>query len=341
MRHIADLQTIPAVGQRTATELVDAGCTSVADMHLPQYNKMLTSAQRIGLLYLDHINEPVSREEAEDVIEFIRYHISSKFEVHLMGSYRRDSSTLSDIDVLLFHPSYIHIPTPRPSALDFTRSRSRGKQPHPFNTGRPTVAQRQNSPLIQDVVHPLEAAGLLATPLMAGPRKWQGVALLPKKVDGAWEEVGVRLRDLRAKRGVYRRLDLNLAPMKSRGAAMLALTGDVDFVRSLRVTACKLGMHLNEYGLWRWNTNVTASTPSASSTSTSPPSSSSSADEDEEQEQKETEDSEGMEDGFWELIEGENEEGIMRELGMNYVPPDKRNFRFLKGSKRGRPRKGR
>ncbi len=75
-------------------------------------------------------------------------------------------------------------------------------------------------PLLQDVVRPLEAAGLLAATLSAGPRKWRGVALLPERTSahadidadgalgGAWQEVGDRMRDIRATRGKYVRLHL-------------------------------------------------------------------------------------------------------------------------------------
>jgi DNA polymerase beta len=91
-------------------------------------------------------------------------------------------------------------------------------------------------------------------------------------------------------------------PLKSRGAALLALTGDAEFVRHIRGKAISLGMHLNEFGLWRWQANGTAKdTPSK--------------------------------DGFWELVRAESEEQILRELGMEYVEVEKRNFGFVVGRK--------
>ena len=78
-----------------------------------------------------------------------------------------------------------------------------------------SVAERWTSPLFQDVVRPLQAAGLLAATLASEPRKWRGVALLPRRnidangpLDGAWQDVGDRVRDIRAMRGKYVRLDL-------------------------------------------------------------------------------------------------------------------------------------
>jgi DNA polymerase beta len=88
-----------------------------------------------------------------------------------------------------------------------------------FQVNTPT-AERKASPLLQDVVRPLQAAGLLAATLSDAARKWRGVALLPLRAnpdadpnaDGtpgcAWQEVGYRMRDLRATRGKYVRLDL-------------------------------------------------------------------------------------------------------------------------------------
>lgn len=106
-----------------------------------------------------------------------------------------------------------------------------------------------------DVVRPLEDSGLLAATLSGGPRKWQGVTIIPARMNGRangngngkgkevvtgdgnggqegmqglaggnghgngsvafdvddgnkWQNTGQRLRDIRATRGIYRRLDL-------------------------------------------------------------------------------------------------------------------------------------
>src|SRR6266702_2467867 len=45
--------------------------------------------------------------------------------------------------------------------------------------------------------------------------------------------------------------------------------------------------------------------------------------------------------GYWELVEGENEARILDELGLGFVPPARRNFRFLAGRKRVSARAGR
>ena len=96
----------------------------------------------------------------------------------------------------------------------------RGRQPVPFLQLNSRASLRKASPLFQDVVRPLQAAGLLAAMLTSRECKWRGVALLPQRtsahadidsngpLDGEWQEVGARLRDIRAARGQYVRLDI-------------------------------------------------------------------------------------------------------------------------------------
>jgi DNA polymerase beta len=103
-----------------------------------------------------------------------------------------------------------------------------------------------------------------------------------------------------------------LVPWKSRGAALLALTGDIEFNRDIRTKAINLGMHLNEFGLWRWQSNGS----------------------------EEAHVNEGAEraseTGYWELVKADTEEQILRELGMDFIEPTKRNFSNVVGKpKRG------
>jgi DNA polymerase beta len=141
---------------------------------------------------------------------------------------RRESQELPMVSILLFHPQHIYVPVPLPpppstavaGVPEKTPVRTRGRQPVPFLQVNSCVALRRTSPLFQDVVRPLEAAGLLAATLSSEPRKWRGIALLPQRtsadadidsngpLNGAWQKVGDRMRDIRATRGKYVRLDL-------------------------------------------------------------------------------------------------------------------------------------
>lgn len=100
-----------------------------------------------------------------------------------------------------------------------------------------------------------------------------------------------------------------MVPIKSRGAALLALTGDAEFNCHLCTRATKLGLLLNEYGLWRWNHE-------ASSGSDMGPLDSEQSDHE-------------LVGGHWELIKTESEEDILLELGLDYVSPERRNYGFL------------
>ncbi|KAI0312060.1 hypothetical protein OF83DRAFT_692087 [Amylostereum chailletii] len=312
-RLITMLQSVQGLGPHTAAKLVDAGVQSLADLSKPKYFKLMTSSQRIGLVYAEHLAQPVTREEAETVVDFIRDHISSRFSVELMGSYRRGASSMSDIDVLLTHPSVVHVPTP--SRLP-SHPRPNGRRLIPFNENV-TESERMANPSSHvfplDVIRPLEDAGLLAATFSFSAKQWQGVVLLPPRLPKStgWDSVGERISAIRTCKGTFRRLELTLAPIKSHGAAKLALTGDVEFVRSARLAAIKQGLHLNEYGLWRWNP--------ADPSDTSPPTPKSA--------------------GYWELLESEDEDAILEALNMGPVSPERRNFSFLlrKLPKRLRP----
>lgn len=75
--------------------------------------------------------------------------------------------------------------------------------------------------------------------------------------------------------------------------------------------AKKLGLHLNEHGLWSWHSdNVSI--------------------------QDEFEDS-GSSSGHWRLIQSATEHSIFDEIGMDFVEPEKRNFLFVSAKHRRKP----
>lgn len=121
--------------------------------------------------------------------------------------------------MVLFHPSHVHIPTPPPRGPKPLSKRSiPGKTPNgatPSNhlvAGKGTADERRNSPLMRDVVHPLENKGLIAGSLNEGLRKWQGVVRLPERSikKGLWKSRLGRLRYIQALEGEFRRVDLKL-----------------------------------------------------------------------------------------------------------------------------------
>ncbi|KAL0960788.1 hypothetical protein HGRIS_005809 [Hohenbuehelia grisea] len=343
------LMEIPGIGETKASRLLEAGCSSVEDLRDPRYQELLTKAQRIGADFFSHTQQPVARHEAEAVAHFIRDNISSKFEVHIVGSYRRGAKTSSDIDIILLHPSHVHVPTPSipPSAIQTTIASTSDAETHSFAPKKKARGKASSklaaskSPLLPDVVEPLYSRGLLAATISAGPHKWQGITLVPDSADdsndtGEVDNRQERLRRIANREGVYRRIDLNMVPMKTRGAAFLALTGDAEFNRHARATAVRHGLHLNEYGLWRWCADSNGTPKSADKAITR-------------EEAYEALVEAELPRGHWELLRAETEEEIIRTLGMEYVEPEKRNFEYIaarekkpvkaKATGGGRPRK--
>ena len=102
---------------------------------------------------------------------------------------RRGSPTSSDIDIILLHPSHVHIPVP-----DQKRSREK--------------TDKTPSMLQQDVLEPLRRSGIIADTLTLGPLKWQGMVRIPQRDEGGeWESVQTRVDAVAALNGAFRRAD--------------------------------------------------------------------------------------------------------------------------------------
>ncbi|KDQ62601.1 hypothetical protein JAAARDRAFT_203697 [Jaapia argillacea MUCL 33604] len=343
-RAVAALQEVPSIGPKAARDLVEAGCMTLADLHKPEYLERLKPAMRVGVKFAKHLQTPVGRSEAEAVATLIQETISPEFDLHLVGSYRRGAPQSNDIDILLFHPSFDTLPTPPPSPSPFspttsTNTPKRGRPSIPFSFTSVSLSEREKSILLDEVVKPLEKCGVIAGKLSSGTKKFQGVARVPKrKRTGEWETAEERLEAASKNLGAYRRLDLNLAPLQSKASALLSLTGDLDFNRDMRSRAAKMGMHLNEFGLWRWvpsgdSTGASEATEVANASASSSKTKLSS---------KGEEDADAC--GIWEHVPTDSEASLLTELGVEWIEPEKRNFGFLsdkpKASRgRGRPRK--
>jgi DNA polymerase beta len=126
--------------------------------------------------------------------------------------------------------------------------------------------------------------------------------------------------------------DISLAPPKSRGAAQIILTGDEEFVRTARIAAERQGMYLNEYGLWRWHSSEEASLEPQPDDNDNADTVNADPDAEERRQWRPN--------GYWELIEGENEDRILDELDLGSIAPQSRNFRFLSNKTRASARAG-
>ena len=110
---------------------------------------------------------------------------------------------------------------------------------------------------------------------------------------------------------------IRLYPNMSEGSALLASTGDAEFNSHLRSVASRLGLLLNDFGLWKFCRTLKAT--------------------DDLSDLREVGDSNknNDEEGRWELVGSKTENEIFEGLGMEYVEPSRRNFSFIASRQKG------
>lgn len=111
----------------------------------------------------------------------------------------------------------------------------------------------------------------------------------------------VRAPPRQFRNGVLTLTTPSLMPSGSKGAALVGMTGDVEFVRHMRSQASKAGARLNDHGLWRRPRGWTWSEKSGT-----------------------------KDDTEWELVQTSGEEGVFQELGLDtWVEPARRNLGYI------------
>ena len=105
---------------------------------------------------------------------------------------------------------------------------------------------------------------------------------------------------------------------------MLALTGDEYYYFDCRRKAVDDWLYLNEWGLWEWEHDPESHSRTMVSASANEKVSLG------EMWGAETEEGKGR----WVLLETFEEEQILDTIGAEYVPPERRNFRYIAGNRR-------
>lgn len=333
--------------------LYDAGCTSIPELTRPEFFKLLSPSQKVGARFAKHLDQAVSPSQAQTVKvgcpaclfsprhdfrplgirlpEHIlqvrgapdrrsvrrRIRVASIVSFHALTS-RRDVSS-SHVNLIVLHPFEPQMSAPEGSLDRETKPRP-PKPTRLYTMGQLFVnltQSAQHTSLYADVVSPLESRGLVTATIAGGPQRWRGVVRIPLLMaNGDLEDRDERIRQIEKTEGRYTMLDIlcvcisrsrwcsplihpsgSFVPRRCKGAALVTLTGDSDFVTDILGRAHRLGLCLNEYGLWKWH-----------------------------------------DEGFWEFMHGDEEEAIFRDVDMDFVVPERRNFGYLR-RKRGRPRK--
>ncbi|EIN12552.1 Nucleotidyltransferase [Punctularia strigosozonata HHB-11173 SS5] len=290
-RAAKELQQITGIGPSKARTLVAAGCTSIAQLRAsPELKNKLTRSQRIALDFHGQLKKGVTRAQSEQALKLVRMCVPSSCEAHLVGSYRRGAAQPSDIDILILDPDM-----PAPSS------------PIPQ---RASAGRRRPTGVLAETIKALERdeSGAAVT-ISGGLTQWQGIVRLNN--------------DQHARTPAYRRMDIWVYPKECAAAALLARTGDVEFVRDTRERASRRGLHLNDYGLWR------RVDPEHLAETTR------------EAEDEENDDMLDMDDDPWERVDTPTEEDLLEHLGLENVVPERRNFENLltkRRERRGRPK---
>ncbi|TFK52335.1 hypothetical protein OE88DRAFT_1644046 [Heliocybe sulcata] len=323
-RVIASLQVVPGIGRKMATDLVNEGCRNLDDLQDPYYRDLLPPTVKIGVDYFRHISQYVTIEQADLVSALIRDILESKFEIHPAGAYRRSLPTSPTLPLLFLHPYYnppLALPAETPFAPKY-KGRRPGRVGSPFIKTKSSDTRMHASLMWRRILTPLAREGVVVGAMSQSIERAVVVVRLPGEGEGREE----RVRGVSEREGVFRKAELHLAPFKSRIPALVALTGDGEFIKDLQIRARSQLMHLSEYGLWRW---VWSFSPSSSSNSTATTTSQPSEEIDSDSITDE------LDEGVWEWVDVKREDELLEKLGMAWVEPSKRNFEFIMGPGRG------
>ncbi|KAI0344404.1 Nucleotidyltransferase [Trametopsis cervina] len=269
------LKQIPGIGRNRTNKIMEAGFKTIEDIQLPEFFNYLTETQQAFVRFHSAIAVTADIDVANRIQDAVSGAVIPTAEVILVGSHRRGCPSPTSTHLLLIHPAHVEVPTP-----------DKVVQRVPFMQSK---ADKSPDNPTKDILDVLRRRGIIAADFRVTSHSWTGVLRIPyKDSEGAWEPQRDRVRGVKERHGEFRRVDLAMVPAASKGAAMLVLTGDDDFLKAVKSTAEKNGLFLNEFGLWRKRDG---------------------------------------EDPLWEPLPSNTEKEILDQLGMEWVEPDKRRIK--------------
>ncbi|KAL0069138.1 hypothetical protein AAF712_003824 [Marasmius tenuissimus] len=302
----ASLSGLPHFGPTTVNKLVAGGCTTFRDLRRPRFQALLKPKQHFTVKYYEHLLRPVTLHEAKTVVKSLREGDLSEERIVLTGQHRRHSLTADHVEVLILSSSSIPIPIPQapPSDPDTLNRMGRAHASFRPNNGYSKTEELALDFLTSQLVPELITKGIISDTVTSFARRWTGFVRIPQDEDGEADSPRsvriARTSAIKSLQGRFVQMEMSLVPEKSLGAALLMTTGDQEFIRTVQRRALKMGMLLNEFGLWQWK--EAASEPSPNTPS-----------------------------GYWKFMTAsDSEEGIFAELGMEVVLPHKRNYSHLR-----------
>ena len=241
-----ELSKIFGVGDVTAVELMRAGAKSVEDLMdekgnpLEMYSTVkITNSMKLGVQFFEATNTKMPRAEVEDIAQAVRGCISTllpggagAYELIPAGSYRRGAGMCGDCDCFLSRLDGGSVYELICDLLDFL-------DPTPPPPGDPTGG-------VSKGVAGSHGTGIRLVRLIAPSAK----SAADEEGDAFHVPTFCGLISL-GPEGPWRRVDIKGYPKKFKAYALLHMTGDDLFNRSLRLFASKkaTAMSLSDKGL--------------------------------------------------------------------------------------------
>ncbi|KAL3425009.1 DNA polymerase type-X family protein pol4 [Phlyctema vagabunda] len=227
------------IADKTAIKLYNKGYRSLDD--LVQYEwESLSRVQQIGVKYYDEFLEKIPRPEVEAIGAIILKHaqkVDSRFEMVIVGGYRRGKPESGDVDVILTHADedvtsgFISGFVDKLGAagwithnLEMTdKNTQRGQEPlrwkgHTEATGSGFDTLDKALVVWQDLDWPTKEEDLASNPKMKNPNR-------------------------------HRRVDIIVTPWKTAGCAIIGWSGGTTFQRDLRLHCKARGLKFDSSGI--------------------------------------------------------------------------------------------
>ncbi|KAG6849279.1 hypothetical protein H0H93_009799 [Arthromyces matolae] len=351
---IKDLCVHEGLSRGRAEKLIKAGLQNKDEITHPKYMNMLPVGLQSNIQYAAHLRRPITRTQVETIADCIRASLPSKYEVIPIGSYRRGAKNPSCVRILIISSDYKSVMDPsRPPKGYF----------QPLRKDKKLIMPKRDMPLHKHVVPVLEERGLAVSARTGDGYTWNGIMRVPERKEGGqWESLEARHQAIEMNEGEYVLARIVMVPTRSRGAAVLYHTGSKGFGRLIKHKAKTQGLYFSPLGLWRWHPDP--SEMEAQPLGDKGPWGVSDLkkrlgydhdedDFDDDDDDDDDEDDEEMgkkkstkkkqfqktventllrnkvgslerAEGFWQLLPGEDEESVFDQLGLDYVPPEKR-----------------
>ncbi|KAG6828559.1 hypothetical protein H0H87_001593 [Tephrocybe sp. NHM501043] len=330
---VQELTTIDGLTKLRAERLIALGVKNRDDLLKPEFYNTLPPALQMNVRHASHLERPVTRQQTEIVAvrisihagfsesqinisptiqEFLRDHLTKKYEIIPVGSYRRGATESSCVRLLISHPDYLYLPPPPPPPPG-------ALQPYRLEALKAPGFLKE-FPLHRDVTPQLEDFGLSVSSRVNTYQSWNGVFRVPEKDGKRWESSFARRKAAKVGLGDYVLTRLFMLPYKSRGAALLYHTGSKSFIRIVTHKAEKLGLYFSQTGLWKWHPDeAELELGDGGKQKKNFPKRVA-----EIVKEKESEGGEGRAKGFWQLLPSTTEEEIFDQLQIDYVELEKR-----------------